>query len=41
MPAFIQWLNNKARLGTPDEIVLAIVPSLLTSFGFTAVLNKY
>ena len=41
LPAFVQWLNAERARGTPAENVLATMSALLTSFGFTAVLNTF
>ncbi len=41
LPVFVRWLNDEKRRGTPDEVVLSILPAVVVSQTATAVLNTF
>ena len=41
LPVFVKWLNDERQRGTPDEVVLSILPTFVGSQIATAVLNKF
>jgi hypothetical protein len=41
LPVFVKWLSAERHRGTPDEIVLSLLPALVTAQVATAVATKF